>query len=895
MIRITQQSSAEAARHYYSSADYYTEGQELVGEWGGRAAERLGLSGTVSKDSFDSLCENRHPTTGERLTPRTKSNRTVGYDLTFDPPKSVSVLYALTRDEGILDAFRASVRETMTEIEQDMQARVRGRGQDENRRTGNMAWAEFIHFTARPVDGIPDPQLHAHNFVFNATWDSEEQRFKAGQFQDIHRDAPYYQAAFHARLADRLTDLGFGIARDGKEWELAGVPAEVIAKYSRRDAQIEAEAKKRGITDPAEKSKLAAKTREHKAKNLTWEELRQEWDGRLTAAERGALADVYARRSGSPGHSPAISPAAAVDYAILHCFERSSVVSERQLLAEALTHGVGAVSVEQVQRELANRPLIVRELQGRRLATTREVLNEESCMLAFARSGRGRHERLGNPQRPFRRDWLNAGQRAAVRHVLSSRDRVIMVRGAAGTGKTSMMQEAVEAIGEGGKDVVVLAPSAQASRDVLRKEGFAEADTVARFLVDEKLQEQARGQVLWVDEAGLLGVPTMAKLFDAAERLGARVILSGDRRQHASVERGPALRLLEQRAGVPSVEITDIQRQRGDYKRAVQYLSEGKAAEGFDELDRLGWIKEVPLQERYRLLAADYLKAAAERKKNGEQKTALVVSPTHAEGDRITATIRAELHAKGKLKEERALSIWTPAHLTEAQRADVRNYRPGDMLQFHQNAPGYRRGRRVIVRDQLLPLPHAARFQVYRPGTIAVAVGERLRVTANGETRDGKHRLDNGTIITVKGFTDRGDLVDERGWVIARDFGHLTHGYVVTSHAAQGKTVDRVLIGQSSTSFPASGREQFYVSASRGREAVTIYTDDRQALRKAIHRGDERLSATELVGPPEELPRDRLRLHQAFLRRLAAFERTHATPAERGREPAHQREMSYER
>ena len=98
----------------------------------------------------------------------------------------------------------------MRDIESEMKTRVRRNGRDENRDTGNMVWAEFIHTTSRPVDGSPDPQLHAHCFVFNSTWDDHERRWKAGQFRDLKRDAPYFQAAFRVRLADKLQDLGFG-------------------------------------------------------------------------------------------------------------------------------------------------------------------------------------------------------------------------------------------------------------------------------------------------------------------------------------------------------------------------------------------------------------------------------------------------------------------------------------------------------------------------------------------------------------------------------------------------------------------------------------------------------------------------------------------------------------
>src|SRR5271169_2276634 len=276
MIRITQRDNAGAAKKYYSTADYYSEGQESVGSWGGKGASRLGLEGTVDKFSFERLCDNLDPRTGNPLTARTRSERTVGYDFTFSVPKSVSLLYAMSGDQGILDAFRGAVDETMREMEAEMKTRVRLKRQDHDRTTGNMVWAEFIHTTSRPVAGLPDPQLHSHCFVFNTTWDESEQRWKAGQFRELKRDAPYFQAAFRVRLANRLQDLGLGVERKRDDFELAGIPRDVLRRFSRRTAVIEKVAKEKGITNPDRKAELGAETREKKETALSWESLRKE-------------------------------------------------------------------------------------------------------------------------------------------------------------------------------------------------------------------------------------------------------------------------------------------------------------------------------------------------------------------------------------------------------------------------------------------------------------------------------------------------------------------------------------------------------------------------------------------------------------------------------------------
>jgi len=842
MLRIIQNTQPAGAKSYYSTADYYAEGQELTGRWRGEAADRLGLKGEVAKADWDALCDNRHPATGEQLTARMRSDRTVGYDFNWHVPKSVSLLYAMTRDERILDAFRDAVDGTMHDIEAEMQTRVRKAGKNENRKTGNLAWGEFVHFTARPVDGLPDPHLHAHCFVFNTTWDEQERMWKAGQFRELKRDAPYFEAVFHSRLAHRLSELGLPIERSKHGWELSGVGKGLIEKFSRRTAEIEDKAREMGIEDAGAKAELGAKTRSRKQKELSFPELQNAWRSRMTEQELSALESLEHRIGGDAEPSDGNASARAIDHAIGHVFERQSVAPERQLLAEALRHSAGKATVEEITNDMASRDFIAAERNGRRMVTTREVLAEERRLIDFARQGRGTCQSFARCDGAFRRDWLNEAQQRAVKHIVESRDRVIVIRGAAGVGKTTLMQEAAEAIEAGGTKVFAFAPSADASRGTLRTAGFKDADTVARLLVDQQLQQRVAGQLIWIDEAGLLGAKTMADVFDLADRLDARVLLSGDRRQHGSVERGAALRLLEDEAGVKPAEVKKIQRQSGEYKAAVKALSEGRTAEGFQRLDDLGWVRELPYEERYRQLAADYLAAVA------EGKTALVISPTHAEGERITREIRNALHESGSLGEgEWTFHVLANAHRTEAERRDAASYRPGDVLVFHQNARGFTRGQRVPVEEGgALPLDQAQRFQVFHTGTLVLAPGDVVRITHNGYTADGKHRLDNGTLHRIRKFDKDGEIVLANGWRIGKEFGHLAHGYVVTSHASQGRSVKRVFVGQSGESFPASSREQFYVSASRASEQVVIYTDDKAALMDAVSRSDDRITATEL-------------------------------------------------
>jgi hypothetical protein len=102
----------------------------------------------------------------------------------------------------------------------------------------------------------------------------------------------------------------------------------------------------------------------------------------------------------------------------------------------------------------------------------------------------------------------------------------------------------------------------------------------------------------------------------------------------------------------------------------------------------------------------------------------------------------------------------------------------------------------------------------------------------------------------VKGFTKTGDLKLTNGWIIGKDYGNLAHGYCQTSHVAQSKTVDRVFVAQSAASLGASSAEQFYVSVSRARDSVTVYTDDKARLAETIQSSSARMTAHELLKLP---------------------------------------------
>jgi len=875
MIRMVQSQSSGHAKAYFSESlvksDYYLSGQdqEISGRLQGKLAERLGLAGPVTKEVFFDLCENINPATGEALTPITKHDRTVGYDINFHCPKSVSIIQALSPDNHIQEAFQEAVRQTMLDIENDAKTRVRKEGMVDERQTGELLWADFTHLTARPVEGhTPDPHLHMHMFVMNATWDPEEQQVKAAQFRDIKRDMPFYQSRFHKRLADNLIDLGYQVRRTEKSFELAGVPENVIALFSKRTDEIGRVAEEKGITNPDELGALGVRTRARKQKGLSMAELKADWKRQISELGKDSEGDgKQILRYAPVQEKEAPSPEHCIDHAIQHGFERASVAQDRRLLAEGYRHSLGhrSVSLDDITSAFeADERLIHVTDAGRRMTTTKAVLREEQHMVNLARQGMGKLRPLCAEAPKL---TLEGQQADAIKHVLTTTNRVSIIRGAAGSGKTTLMKEAIDQMEKAGKTVTVVAPTAQASRGVLREEGFDKAETVSLLLSDPKRQAALKGQVLWVDEAGLLGNADMTALLELANTQNARLILGGDTRQHSAVVRGDALRILNTVAGIKTAEVNKIYRQRDtDYRAAVEDLAKGNVASGFSRLDDIGFIESVdPLKPHQGLV-----QAYAQVTKSG--KSALVVSPTHEQSDAITNSIRAKLKEDGLLgQREIQAKRYTNLNLTEAERADWRNFKPGQKVQFNQNVPGFKRGSLWQIKSSTkdgvevideheqtmrLPLDKARHFDLLRQSEIALAKGDKVRITRNGFDLNGS-RLNNGQMLEVVKIGKNGPVLlrnetSKVEYAIKQDFGHIAHSYCVTSHASQGKTVDEVLLWQPAATFPGTDAKQFYVSVSRGRDRARIYTDDKEELLSYAKRLGDRQSALELVARKDQ-------------------------------------------
>jgi len=883
MLSPKTQYNLRNAKSYFeehlSVGDYYSEGERVRGDWFGKGAESLDLRGAVGADDFLSLCDNLNPQTGESLTVRQKTtrreldengrerevaNRRVFYDFTLSPPKSVSIVALLGGDDRIIRAHDRATRIALEELEKFAATRVHSGRDISDRATANIVAAIFRHDTSRALD----PHLHSHCILFNATFDAVEARWKALHNYELLRARKYVENVYYHELARDLRAFGYAIQNYARgDFEIKGVPREVCETFSKRHREIDE--RTRGLLSREPdlmasnrgdvREYIAHNKRSRKIKNVVGERLCGLWASQISEDQMAVLDKLLDRVGSDSDFALRIDAASAVKWAEDHLFDRRSIVNEHELWRHALEHARGAdIALAELHATTA-RAGYLRDRDNPNWLTTREVLSRELEIVNLAKTG--------GACAPLEitisdESTVNDDQRKAVIQILRSRDFVTLFRGAAGSGKSFALRDVNHALRKARYKSCVIAPQRQQVKD-LERDGFTGAQTVSEFLARKQMPV---GAVVIVDEAGQLGAKQMLELLTFVKANAGRVILSGDTRQHGAVASSDALRAIERYSGLAAVELSEIRRQdpaRGrtskekawitEYKAAVKQAADGKIAESFARLEKAGAIVECTLANQQEELAAEYLELAA------AQASTVVVSQTWSEIHKVNESVRARLQEKRLISadEWRVIALES-VDLTNAQKRDARFYSDESVIAFNRDAGGFAKGefgklvtitaKGLVIearnRVRTVSFDQADCVTVCRQQNLVLASGDRLQLKANAKAICGE-RIVNGELVSVERMEADGRLRLQDGRILAANYRQFVRGYAVTSYAAQGKTADCVLFSDS-TIKAATNAQQWYVTISRGRRGIRIFTSDKEQLRENIVRCGNRALALEL-------------------------------------------------
>ena len=932
MLSIGALASAAQGASYYERDGYYAKDDpdhRAASAWAGRGAEELGLKGPVDPDTFRAVLEGRVPDGSDtRLGRRGKDGEIThrpGRDLTFSAPKSVSIAALVGGDDRIVEAHDRAVAATLAWVEKNAaETRMKDPETGHMGRVGGqkIVAATFRHDTSRNLD----PQLHSHAVLANMV-QGEDGKWRSMANEGLYARQKLIGMLYRNELAGGLGRLGYGIEKthaDGR-FEIAGVSRDTIEAFSTRRAEIEAAMEERGLGTSADNPRLAERaslmTRAAK-RDTDRGELRGVWERQAAdlGLDAGALVREAAARSVGPTmHGPETAPergvspetpvaasadgagvdgaardrstaSEAVAWAMAHLSEREAVFARADLLAAALAFAPGTVAVAEAEREVAGLEkagaLHAVDMPGAEdsLATDRTVGEERETVASMrAGQGRGRAPMRGwVVQGYLSKGPLTAGQKDAVKLILSAEDRVIGVQGYAGSGKTTMLDRARTLAEKKGYRMIGLAPSASAVQTLAAEAGI-ESETLQMFLARnagvaegrlttkgaKEMRAAFAKTILVVDEGSLASTVQTRDLLRIANEIRIpRVVLVGDAKQLDAVDAGKPFAQL-QAAGMKTATMDEIMRQRDPaLKEAVVASLKGDIERAFEKLGSN--VAEVKPDNIAGAVAARWLRLGPEARENTG-----VMAPSHELRQAVNGHIRERLNREGGIhgpvfESERLVS----KGYTNAEKALAGNYAAGDVVAFHRpyKRIGVEKGdeRRVAGVDHKSnevrlddgkggraawkPEEIGGRrggSEVYKAEDIELRAGDRIRWTRN-DAGLGLVNSRTAEVLTVANGRVTFQLEDGKKLELGRNdpqLRHLDHAWASTVHAFQGRTVDNVIAAMEARHPHLTTQKSFYVEISRARDRAELVTDDAAELRAQLQAvAGERIAALEGIG-----------------------------------------------
>lgn len=800
-----------AAGEYYVEAlpNYYLESGEPRGHWHGRGATQLGLDGEVIDGEFLKLMAGHHPRmrTEVPLGRRHGEDSVRGFDITASAPKSVSTLFAVGDDatrSTVLAAHDTAVATMLKWVESHAHTRYRIGGQVAVVDADGIVAATFRQHTSRSLD----PQLHTHVVIANRVH-SDDGRWLALDARTLKLDQRTLSGLYHLTLRLELT------ARLGVDWqpvvngiaEIENIPDVVLEDFSARTAGVQRridEKIDRFIDNlerdptPRERWRLEREavvdSRPPKSKDVDSVSLHEGWRRQVEnlglepqqiidqavewVAPRRIDADAYLAactealetlsEKQSTWRPAELTREIAAAIPTDHTFEASAMVE----LLDAMTAQTIQKHCVDISRPVSDGSRLRRD--GRpvtesaidRALTTPEILAQEERLLAWAER-RMAHDPTECPEAAHRSPVELTGPQAEAASSIAGAADLVLIVGPAGTGKTTALAPAVAQLQADGRAVFGAAPSAVAA-DVLSTETGVAADTIDKLLHEHGLERPPdhrynlpTGATVIVDEAGMAPTDKLDRLCALADDRGWRVALIGDPRQFSSVGRGGMFEHLIETHG--AIELDQVHRFSNDWERhASLRLRRGDTtiAETYDLQGRLHGGTAIRMEQQ----ALDTWEVA-----RANNETVLLVAPGN---DTVTRLNQHAQHCRITAGEivPRSRSVQTGEYRLHA----------GDEIVT-------RRNHRQLHTDQGLPIRN------------------RDQWTIDTVHRDGA--------LTVYGQS--GTVKLPADYVAA----HVQLGYAQTSHAAQGRTVDRSILLLDG---PTDSRG-IYVPMTRGRHHNDAY------------------------------------------------------------------------
>lgn len=855
--------------------NYYTEKGVKLGQWTGRGAELLGLTGEIDKQDFSRLSRGINPQENKRFRRMTlgrtreingelkQVKEIAGWDMVMSAPKSVSIVALVGEDDRVRTAHIEAVTDALDRAEQQAQS---NNGGGKREQTNNLIIARFQHDSARPSSksGFVAPQLHDHCYIMNATFRSDGV-LKPLESLELHRAQNYLKNTYYTGLADRLQKLGYELEIDKETGapEIKGISKEFREACSPRRTEILELADKAGknfrqlgLVNRREKifDKSVIKD-QHKEIDKSFDNQAS----RLVKEVKENHKNFENQPSKINSDQEAKHSKEAVTFSLAKLSEREAVLNPRDVLNEAYKRALGNTSVAAVEKEFEARKEngVIKSASLRDGRNVVFLTSDEKIEADLPR-----HIQTLKSHPSFAKEIekskvlfseipdyqkLSNEQQNAVREILHSESTVMTLEGRAGTGKTTTLSLIGKTAKIADYEVLGLAPTTSATQE-LNSAGI-KSETLQKLL-ESKNPARDHRRFYIVDESSFISSRQMDRFFVEAVKNSDRVLFVGDTKQHEGVEAGKPFARMQRDGLADGAKIETIQRQtKKSDRQIVKNLFEGKIVEAVEEMRQSGRITEVKDRaDRHRAIVEAFAV---------EPEESLIVAPRNKDREEINAKVHTALKESGKIgDQETEVKILRPRNeLTGIEREFAGAYRENDVVIYTRGSKENKiaakaRGRVTkIDREQnLLTVeikkgddvqeitynPKRLRgVSVWTEEKIKIGEGDRLQFRAPLETKSAT--VANGTMSKAEKLSGSTmTLTTENGKSVKLDLNDahaLDYGYAVTSHSSQGKTIDNVLIHAETTESRQLLNERMaYVAVSRAKNEMRIFTDDAAQL-----------------------------------------------------------------
>ncbi|MFA6231950.1 MAG: MobF family relaxase [Rhodanobacter sp.] len=842
----------------------------------GEGAKALGIEGDFeqNKEAFAKLYDGFDPTTGKALVQHQEKKykvgdkikgrklkkgdkeigkvkpRRSGQDCTFSAPKSISIALARAMADGdeamakaILQAHREAVSYAMDEIGKGVIIRA-GKGGKQKLKGNKIIWASVDHFDARPVDdNAPDMQLHSHACAFNMALGADG-KWRTIDHLSINQQIKSGGALYRAKLAEGLQKAGLAVKNvremgefgptDKVEMEVQGVGEEAIKTFSKRQKEVLDVMIEENI--PASQMRNKVKEIRSGKGAMSGVEMMEAWQRQMDALP----ADQFKFKEKQQNElSEIITDQQMLDYA--HDFKKKTFLTEydiKAVIAQVYTgHPDAITKIEETSRRILQGELVVNSAKkgnlhetlycSKKLAVADKLIRDTVEKANSKNSGKHqiKEEIVKAMVDKFQKERGFSPSKEQLEAIskLTGTESISVLRGLAGSGKTTACQVVAQSFEKAGYKGYGCAMANDAARKLQEETGL-KSSSVVKLLGDIE-----RGAVkvdaktfIYIDEVGMVDLDTTAKLINIQRETGCRMVLAGDSDQLSPVGAGSGLKVLEE--CINPAELKEIRRQKKEKNK--------KLAEDFYGIDS----EEVDEMKKREIKAKLAAKLVEDMKK--ENMVAICKTELHA----IEQVARDYVENPKELKDKMALA-------TTNDSVKYLNKKIQSML--------VERGER-----QAGILNTVGEYD-YRDG-------DKVRFNNTRKLDGGK--VINGTQGTVVGQDEQGRLIVETDTkdrvIVPDDFKYMQLNYAVTVHKSQGQSIDDIL-------FYCDGRvnrNMGLVAYTRHKETFKLYGKDAiiEGLKESLAEKDQSDGVYKFIRDEDKEAVDRLYQEQYMTKEAKA-------------------------